>query len=92
MDRSDHKERPAWRRWWVFAIVSVLGVGAGGVVWAVLAYVQMLNAWGFRGMPKPVWFEVLSWVVWGGPVVAAVLVPLALVLGIYLLSRPRRNA
>ena len=79
-------------KWWLFAAVSVFGCGGLAVVWAFLAYFQMLNAWGLRGMPKPLWFEALFWVVWGGPVVAAVALPLWLVGGIYLLSRPSRNA
>jgi len=79
-------------KWWVFGLTSVFGCGGLGVLWLVLAYFQMLNAWGFRGMPKPLWFEALSWIVWGGPVLAAVVLPLMFVGGIYLLSRPNRNA
>lgn len=79
-------------RWIAFAVVSISAMGCCGLGWAVLAYVQMLHAWGFRGMPKPWWLEALSWVVWGTPVLAAVFFPLMLVAGIYMLSRTGRKA
>ncbi len=79
-------------RWSAFGASSLAVMGCCGFGWAGLAYLQMAHAWGFRGMPKPWWFEALTWVVWGTPVLAAVFFPLMLVAGIYMLSRAGRKA
>lgn len=78
---------PDRRRWIAFLTACGITFGGGGVVWAALLMFQIGHAWGFRGMPKPGWFDWLTLAVYGGPLVAAVLLPLVLVVGIYLLSR-----
>lgn len=87
MSQTIARRAPAPARVVSRGVVTLTAASAalGAALWVAELFVQTAMAWGLRGEPKPLWFEVLSASVYAAPGAAA----LAFVIAFVVLERQR---